>query len=150
VEDPLEAARDASPLAAYGAQSNGRATAMAHGATRLRRLPAAASQATKRRLDQGRRPTHVKLNEQRSTDLKTPTFNISTRSLHDGGELSKNMHLNLIDEYKRHLKCMNNLDQFKSMKFGWDHCFYKSFVHQFFDQETLEREKKSLQEDLTN
>lgn len=53
-----------------------------------------------------------------------------------------------MDEYKRHLKCMNNLEQFKSMKFGWDHCFYKSLVHQFFDQETLERERKYLQEEI--
>ena len=70
------------------------------------------------------------------------------RSLPDGGELSKDLRLNLINEYKRHLKCMNNLERFQSMKFGWDHCFYKSFVHQFFDQETLEREKKCLRDEV--
>jgi hypothetical protein len=70
------------------------------------------------------------------------------RSLPDGAEHSKKLRLNLINEYKRHLKCMNNLERFQSMKFGWDHCFYKSFVHQFFDQETLEREKKYLEDDV--
>ena len=88
-------------------------------------------------MDQGQRPAHGQLSEQR-----TP------RSIHDGGEVCKNLHLNLTSEYKRHLKCMNNLGQFQSMKFGWDHCFYKSFLHPHFDEETLEREKTCLADEV--
>ena len=121
LKDLREASQRAESLDIYQGHYNTTITPIPFRSTRLRKLPG---------------PIKQSLGQPPNIDFKGQQDN------------EKEVHINLLNEYKHHLKCMDKLDQFKSMKFGWDHCFYKSVVRQFFNQETLEREKQCAKEKL--
>ena len=39
---------------------------------------------------------------------------------------------------------MDGLQQFQSLKYGWDHSFFKAILRQFLDEDGLEKEKEIL------
>ena len=52
-------------------------------------------------------------------------------------DMCKEVKVNLSEEYRHHLKCMELLESLKALQLGFDHSFFKNFVCQFIDREDL-------------
>ena len=59
-------------------------------------------------------------------------------------DMCKEVKVNLNEEYKHHLKCMELLESLKDLQLGFDHSFFKNFVCQFIDRDDIKAKQSVI------